>query len=134
MAPRYMLDTNIVSDLIRNPAGKAAKQIRKLGADGLCVSIITAAELRFGAAKRGSPKLQQLVDGLLDELDILPLDVPAADAYAHLRNDLEKAGKPIGPNDLLIAAHALSVGAVLVTANAKEFRRVRGLTVENWLV
>jgi tRNA(fMet)-specific endonuclease VapC len=128
-----MLDTNIVSDLIRNPAGKVAKKIRKVGAEGLCVSIITAAELRFGAAKRSSPRLIQLVDQVLDELDILALDVPADAAYGRIRNDLEKAGRPIGPNDLLIAAHASCVGAVLVTANAKEFKRVRDLKVENWL-
>jgi tRNA(fMet)-specific endonuclease VapC len=128
-----MLDTNIVSDLIRNPAGKVAKKIRKVGAEGLCVSIITAAELRFGAAKRSSPRLIQLVEQVLDELDILALDVPADAAYGRIRNDLEKAGRPIGPNDLLIAAHASCVGAVLVTANAKEFKRVRDLKVENWL-
>lgn len=128
-----MLDTNIVSDLIRNPAGKVAKKIRKVGAEGLCVSIITAAELRFGAAKRSSPRLIQLVEQVLDELDILALDVPADAAYGRIRNDLEKAGRPIGPNDLLIAAHASCVGAVLITANAKEFKRVRDLKVENWL-
>jgi tRNA(fMet)-specific endonuclease VapC len=128
-----MLDTNIVSDLIRNPAGKVAKKIRKVGTEGLCVSIITAAELRFGAVKRSSPRLIQLVEQVLDELDILALDVPADAAYGRIRNDLEKAGRPIGPNDLLIAAHASCVGAVLVTANAKEFKRVRDLKVENWL-
>jgi tRNA(fMet)-specific endonuclease VapC len=133
MTQRYMLDTNIVSDLIREPKGRAAKRIRKLGVDGLCVSIITAAELRFGAAKRESPRLTQLVEQLLGELDVLPFDIPADEAYAGIRNDLEKTGKPIGPNELLIAAHALAVGAILVTANAKEFKRVRGLTVENWL-
>jgi len=131
--PRYMLDTNIISDLVRHPAGKAAKRIRKLGTEGLCVSIITAAELRFGAAKRGSPRLTELVEQILGEIDVLPLDAPADAAYADVRNELEKAGEPIGPNDLLIAAHALILGAILVTANAREFKRVRGLKVENWL-
>ena len=134
MAPRYMLDTNIISDLIRHPGGKAANRIRKLGADGQCVSIITAAELRFGAAKRGSPHLTELVEQILGEIDILPFAAPADQTYASIRNDLEAAGRPIGPNDLLIAAHAVSVGAILVTGNLKEFKRVRGMKVENWLV
>lgn len=128
-----MLDTNIVSNLIRHPGGRAANRIRKRGAEGLCVSIITAAELRFGAAKRGSPRLTELVEQLLGEIDILPLDVPADASYANIRHDLETAGQTIGPNDLLIAAHAMCAGATLVTANAKEFKRVRGLKVENWL-
>jgi len=128
-----MLDTNIVSDLIRNPAGKAARKIRKLGADGLCISIVTAAELRFGAAKRGSARLTERVEQLLDEIEVLPLAVPADGIYARIRNELEKVGQPIGPNDLLIAAHASCAGAILVTANAKEFKRVNGLKVENWL-
>ena len=133
MAPRYMLDTNIVSDLIRHPDGKVANKIRKLGADGLCLSIITAAELRFGAAKRRSPHLSERVENILGEIDILPFAAPADQNYARIRNDLEAAGQPIGPNDLLIAAHAVSVGAILVTGNTKEFKRVRGMKVENWL-
>lgn len=128
-----MLDTNIVSDLIRNPAGKAAAKIRKLGDDRLCVSIITSAELRFGAAKRGSARLTALVDQVLAELEVLPFEAPADAAYARIRHTLEKSGTPIGPNDLLIAAHALTIGAVLVTGNAREFKRVRGLQVANWL-
>lgn len=128
-----MLDANIVSDLIRTPAGKAAKKIRKIGADGLCVSIITSAELRFGCAKRNSARLTELVEQVLNELVILPLESPADVEYARMRHDLEQRGIPIGPNDLLIAAHACAVDATLVTANAKEFKRVRGLKVENWL-
>jgi tRNA(fMet)-specific endonuclease VapC len=130
---RYMLDTNIISDLIRHPEGKAANRIRKIGTDGLCVSIITAAELRFGIAKRASARLTELIEQVLVEIEVLPLAAPADDVYARIRNDLEKAGKPIGPNDLLIAAHALTLGAILVTANAQEFRRVPELKVENWL-
>lgn len=128
-----MLDTNIISDLIRNPAGRAAGRIRKLGAEGLCVSIITSAELRFGCTKRSSPRLSQLIEQVLNELDILPLESQADTEYARIRHDLEKKGIPIGPNDLLIAAHACAVDATLVTANAKEFKRVSGLKVENWL-
>jgi tRNA(fMet)-specific endonuclease VapC len=128
-----MLDTNIVSDLIRNPQGRAAKRIAKLGEDNICTSIIVAAELRYGCAKSGSKQLLKAVEDLLGEIDILPFEVPADTEYGGIRVELEAAGKPIGGNDLLIAAHAYATGATIVTANADEFSRVRGLRVENWL-
>ena len=128
-----MLDTNIVSDLLRNPEGKAAARLRAVRDHGLVVSIIAAAELRFGAAKSGSPRLLSRIQAILDTLDVLPFDVPADAEYANIRVELEASGKPIGPNDLLIAAHARSLGTTMVTANATEFSRVRGLNVENWL-
>lgn len=128
-----MLDTNIVSDIIRNPVGKSAAHLRKVGDHGLAVSIITAAELRFGAIKSGSARLEQRVGAFLQTLDVLPFEAPADAEYAHLRHQLEQSGKPIGPNDLLIAAHARSLGTTIVTANTAEFGRVRGLKVENWL-
>jgi tRNA(fMet)-specific endonuclease VapC len=99
----------------------------------LAVSIITAAELRFGAAKSGSTRLLSRVEAILDTLEVLPFDVPADTEYANIRVELEALGQPIGPNDLLVAAHARSLGTAIVTANATEFSRVRGLTVENWL-
>jgi tRNA(fMet)-specific endonuclease VapC len=129
----YMLDTNIVSDMIRHPAGRVAGRIAEAGEDNLCVSIITAAELRYGAAKSGSARLLARVEAVLARVPVLPLDVPADAAYDDIRASLEAAGRLIGPNDLLIAAHARSLGAVIVTANAGEFRRVRDLKVENWL-
>jgi tRNA(fMet)-specific endonuclease VapC len=132
-APRYMLDTNIVSELARNPFGKCAKKLRKIGAEELCISIVTSAELRFGLLKRGSPQLYQQVEAILNELDVVALDKPADEEYARLRLDLESKGTPIGPNDLLIAAHARSIDATLVTANIREFKRVHGLKVENWM-
>ncbi len=130
--PRFMLDTNIVSDLIRNPLGKVAARIERLGDDGVCVSIIVAAELRYGCARRGSPRLLDLVEGVLERMPVLPLDMPADAEYAGIRSELEAGGTPIGPNDLLIAAHAYALRMPLVTADA-EFRRVQGLQVENWL-
>jgi tRNA(fMet)-specific endonuclease VapC len=133
VTPRYMLDTNIVSDLVRNPDGKAAARLRAVRDHGLAVSIITAAELRFGAAKSGSPRLLSRVEAIFDRLAVLPLDVPSDAEYANIRVELETSGKPIGPNDLLIAAHARSLGTTIVTANLTEFSRVRGLNVENWL-
>ena len=130
---RYMLDTNIVSDMLRNPAGKVAARICEVGADAICISIVTAAELRFGAARRASARLSGLVEELLNELDIIPLAIPVDAHYADIRNDLEKSGRLIGPNDLLIAAHARALGAVLVTANTREFSRVTGLHLQNWV-
>lgn len=130
---RYMLDTNIVSDLIRHPDGKAAKHIAGIGDHGLSVSIITACELRFGAVKRGSTRLQERVEAILQRLTILAFDVPADCNYADIRAAFERAGTPISPNDLLIAAHAAATGIPLVTANIDEFARVPNLVLENWL-
>ncbi|RYF11374.1 MAG: type II toxin-antitoxin system VapC family toxin [Oxalobacteraceae bacterium] len=128
-----MLDTNIVSDLVRNPQGVLFDKIFEIGSDNLCVSIITAAEFRYGCARKGSPRLLQQVEAILGDLDILALDVPADVEYGGIRAKLEAAGRPSVPNDLLIAAHAHALGATLVTANVGEFARVRSLSVENWL-
>jgi tRNA(fMet)-specific endonuclease VapC len=130
---RYMLDTNIVSDLIKNPQGRAAKSIAKVGEDTICTSIIVAAELRYGCTKSGSKRLLKAVEELLGEISVLPFDVPADVEYGAIRSELEVSGTPIGSNDLLIAAHAYATGATIVTANVDEFKRIRGLKVENWL-
>lgn len=130
---RYMLDTNILSDLVRNPQGTVASKIAAVGDSNVCTSIIVASELRFGAIKRGSARLFQQVEDVLGEIEVLPLNVPADLTYGELRHELEKAGKPIGPNDMLIAAHSLMTDCVLVTANVGEFSRVRGLAVESWV-
>jgi len=128
-----MLDTNIISDLIKNPQGRAAKRIAKVGESNICTSIIVAAELRYGCAKSGSKRLLKAVEDLLGEIDVLPFDVPADAEYGAIRSELEAIGKRIGGNDLLIAAHAYATGTTIVTANTDEFRRVRGLNVDNWL-
>jgi tRNA(fMet)-specific endonuclease VapC len=128
-----MLDTNVISDLIRNPQGKAAKRIARVGENNVCTSIIVAAELRYGCAKSGSPRLLKAVEDLLGEINVLPFDAPADADYGGIRAELETAGKPIGGNDLLIAAHASAIGAIIVTANTDEFKRIRGLKAENWL-
>lgn len=130
---RYLLDTSIISDLMRNPRGRAAKRIAKVGEDNICTSIVVAAELRYGCAKSGSKKLLATVEDLLAEIEVLPFDVPADAEYGEIRAELEAIGKPIGGNDLLIAAHARSAGVIIVTANADEFKRIRGMKVENWL-
>jgi len=129
----FMLDTNIISDLIRNPEGKAFKHIARVGEQNICTSIIVAAELRYGCIKIGSPRLARAVMDILREIPVLPFDAPADDHYGTIRTELEAAGQPIGGNDLLIAAHACMTGATIVTANESGFKRVRGLSVENWL-
>ena len=133
MALRYLLDTNILSDLIRHPQGTVADRITTVGEDTVCTSIIVAAELRFGANKSNSTKLAQTVDLILSAVEILPLESPADWHYGELRDYLSRQGIPIGPNDLLIAAHTLASDLILVTANIREFSRVPGLKVENWL-
>jgi tRNA(fMet)-specific endonuclease VapC len=130
---RYLLDTNILSSLIRQPKGPVAATLVRRGYGAVCTSLVVAAELRFGARKLGSKALTRKVDDLLASLPVLSLDAGADHTYAEIRRQLEQAGTPIGPNDLLIAAHALASGFTLVTDNAEEFRRVDGLQVENWL-
>jgi len=130
---RYLLDTNILSDLVRNPQGRIAQQIRKIGEAKVCTSIIVAAELRYGAAKKKSPRLTAQLQAVLGALEVLPLEAPIDTAYGALRARLEKAGTPIGANDLLIAAQALALGYTLVTDNEKEFAQVKDLPRENWL-
>lgn len=129
----YLLDTNIITDLIRNPDGSAARHIEQVGAKEIFTSIIVASELRYGCVKKGSPKLLARVEGILETIPVLPLDLPADAKYGRIRAELEAAGQTIGMNDLLIAAHAFALDLILVTDNTREFSRVRGLIVENWL-
>lgn len=128
-----MLDTNIVSAMLRSPAGQLSQRLEAAGLESLCVSALVASELRFGARKKGSPRLVRLVEDMLVRIDILPYDANASVSYAHTRSRLERLGTPIGLTDLFIAAHALSLELTLVTANVREFSRVEGLKVENWL-
>ncbi|HKW16244.1 MAG TPA: type II toxin-antitoxin system VapC family toxin [Terriglobales bacterium] len=130
---RYLLDTNIVFDLVRNPQGKVAAQIFTVGETNVCTSIIVAAELRYGAEKKQSTRLSTQLEAVLSALEILPFEKPADVSYGSIRALLERAGKPIGANDLLIAAQALTLGCTVVTDNEREFSRLRQLHVENWL-
>jgi tRNA(fMet)-specific endonuclease VapC len=131
---RYLLDTNIVSDLVRNPHGHVAQHIRRVGEAQVCTSIIVAAELRYGAAKKGLPRLTAQLAAILDALEVLPLETPADVIYGSLRAGLEQKGKPIGANDLLIAAQAIALAHILVTDNKREFARIDQLRYENWLL
>lgn len=133
MTAGYLLDTNIVSHLMRQPQGLVMRRIAEVGESAVFVSVVVACELRFGAAKRQSAVLTERVDQLLSLIPVLPLDNGVDREYADIRNCLELTGQPIGPNDLLIAAHARALGMVLVTDNVREFGRVPGLVVENWV-
>jgi tRNA(fMet)-specific endonuclease VapC len=132
--PRYLLDTNILSELVRRPGAAVAARIAEVGEDSICTSIVVAAELRYGAAKSDSQRLSERVGLLLSALEILPLEPPADERYAQIRHHLARQGRPIGPNDLLIAAQALAADLTLVSANTREFERVPSLRVENWLL
>jgi tRNA(fMet)-specific endonuclease VapC len=130
---RFLLDTNILSDLVRNPQGSIAARIAEVGDAAICTSIIVAAELRFGAVKKRSERLTRQLERILLAIDIQPFEAPADVAYGQLRAQLEAAGVPIGGNDMLIAAQALATDCAVVTDNEREFARVAGLRVENWL-
>ena len=129
----YLLDTNILSNLIREPQGTVQQRIIKAGEATVCTGIVVACELRFGAAKSGSTRLRDRVAALLGALPVLPLASSDDEMYAEIRHYLESEGNPIGPNDLLIAAQARRHNLVVVTANEREFGRVPSLAVENWL-
>ncbi len=132
-SPSYLLDTNILSAVIKQPDGRVVQHMATLDRQALCTSIIVACELRYGIHKKGSPSLTAKVEQLLSNMTVLPLDGAVDVHYAEVRVALEKIGQPIGHNDLLIAAHARALGLTLVTDNLGEFSRVPGLVVENWL-
>jgi tRNA(fMet)-specific endonuclease VapC len=128
-----LLDTNIISDLVRNPGGLAAERLARVGDDEIATSVIVAGELRYGCLRKGSARLTERVEAVLREIEVLPLMPETGALYGEIRRDLEARGLSIGQNDLWIAAQARSAAAVLVTDNEGEFRRVEGLVVENWL-
>jgi tRNA(fMet)-specific endonuclease VapC len=130
---RYLLDTNILSEFIRNPRSLVSKRLAVVGEATVCTSIVVACELRFGAKKKGSSRLEERVDEVLASLEVLPMDKESDRHYAEIRTYLSRKGRPIGSNDLLIAAHTLALDLILVTNNVDEFARVPGLSIENWL-
>ena len=135
MSHRYLLDTNILAELARNPAGPAARTIAAVGERSVCTSVVVACEVHYGLVERASPKLTDRMSEILATIDVLtslPEDIGVH--YGRIRVHLESAGEVIGPNDLLIAAHACAADLTIVTGNEREFRRVPGLRVENWLV
>jgi len=135
-AKLYLLDTNVISDMMRNPAGSAAQRALLLAANEpgskVCTSVVVQCELLFGLRRRPNPRWSTQYERVMASIDVLALEPPVATHYAELRTDLERSGTPIGPNDMLIAAHALALGATLVSSDT-EFARVPGLALENWL-
>ena len=131
----YMLDTNICSYIIRNKPQNIKKKLQEVEENHtVALSSIVVSELLYGATKKGSPKLMKIVSAFIDNFIIYDYAKVSAQAYANIRTDLEKKGKIIGANDLLIASHALSLGAVLVTNNTREFKRVEKLVLEDWSI
>ena len=131
---RYMLDTNICSYILKNHPAAVKSKFDEAGAGNICISAIVLAELYYGAARH--PKgvvIRREIDNFVSRLVVLPWDEIAADHYGTIRASLEKAGTPVGAMDMLIAAHARSCGATLVTNNLREFGRINGLTSENWV-
>ena len=127
----FMLDTDICSYIIKCRPATLLEKFEK-NAETLNVSVITAAELRFGAEKVARPKLAELVEAYLDRLAILDWTNDVTPHYARIRAQLDRSGKPIGNMDLLIASHAVSQGMTVVTNNLKHFSNVPGLNVEVW--
>lgn len=132
MALQFLLDTNTCIYIInRRPPG-VAEQFAQHPPDAIGLSSITLAELRYGVEKSGSARNAQALEAFVHPLEILEFDAAATRPYAQVRTALEKQGTPIGAMDLLIAAHALDLGATLVTHNTREFARVPGLKLDNW--
>ena len=131
---KYLLDTDTFSALARGRHADLESRVREVGIESLAISVVTEGEVRYGQACRPLPELlSSRIDALLGGLHRLPLDGAVVAPYAALRAGLRRLGQPIGPNDAWIAAHALARKLILVTNNEREFRRVPGLTVENWL-
>jgi len=129
----YMLDTNICSYIIRNKPQSIKSKLQEVEENHtIALSSIVVSELLYGATKKDSPKLMKIVSAFIDNFIIYDYSKISAQSYANIRTDLEKKGNIIGANDLLIASHALSLGAVLVTNNTREFERVEKLSLEDW--
>ena len=133
MSRLYLLDTSTVSDLVRNPFGIVRQHVDHVGSGNVFTSVIVAAELHFGVAKKASQKLRRRVLDAFEFVPVWPMPVGVAEHYGSLRADLETRGLPIGANDLSIAAHALAEDAVLVSNNIREFSYINGLKIENWM-
>jgi tRNA(fMet)-specific endonuclease VapC len=133
MTHSAMLDTNIISSMMRQGQGRLWQRVERYGVANQCVSVISVCELRYGADHRGSVRLHNEISEILTVIEPVPFTPPVAEVYGRLRQQLTAIGKLIGPNDLFIAAHALALDLTLVTDNIGEFSRVPDLRVENWL-
>lgn len=130
---KYLLDTNICIYIIKQHTMTVVMRLKNIPAHHIAISSITLSELEYGVAKSQLiQKNEKALKKFIQSFDVIPFDQTAATYYGKLRTQLEKSGKPIGPLDILIAAHAISLGSILVTNNGKEFNRVEGLAIENW--
>jgi tRNA(fMet)-specific endonuclease VapC len=130
----YMLDTNICSYILKNRPPSVKVQFDEVGSDNLAISTVVLAELYYGAARH--PKcvsIRHEIDDFSSRLAVIPWDEAAADHYGVIRTELEKSGSPIGAMDMLIAAHARSLNATLVSNNIRHFEKVPGLLMGNWV-
>ncbi|MYD97189.1 MAG: type II toxin-antitoxin system VapC family toxin [Gammaproteobacteria bacterium] len=127
-----MLDTNVVCDLVRQPNGSVGGRVTALEQGSFSISVIVAAELQYSAARSRSSRFRKQLDAVLSAIETVPLDEPVDTHYGTIRSELERIGRPIGQNDLLIAAHARALGGTLVTNNTREFGRVPDLDIEDW--
>jgi tRNA(fMet)-specific endonuclease VapC len=134
---KFLLDTNIISDMMQNPKGRAKQQLfaafQRDPQATVCTSVVVDCELQFGLTKVPAPRRTAAYQNTIKHIEVLPIDISVVAHYATLRTRLERAGTIIGANDMLIAAHALALDCTLVTDNEDEFCRVVGLKVENWL-
>jgi tRNA(fMet)-specific endonuclease VapC len=130
---RFLLDTNACVDYLTGRYPRVVARIQGSSPEDLCLTSVVVAELRYGADHSARRRTNHArIDALLDEIECLDFDLRAAATYGRVRARLEAVGTPIGPNDMLIAAHALSRGLSVVTDNVGEFGRVKGLKVESW--
>jgi len=130
---KYLLDTNVWVDYLTGRYPAVLRRIHGSSPQDLCLSSVVMGELRFGAEKSDKrAQNHRFLDTITREVHCVDFDLAAASAYGRLRAALEKRGRAIGPYDMMIAAHALSLSLILVTDNVQEFKRVRQLTVENW--
>jgi tRNA(fMet)-specific endonuclease VapC len=129
---RYLLDTNVVAFHVRSSSAALQGRLRKVRAETVALSVVTEMEIRYGLARNPALRIAPLVEGFLAGMTVLPLDSTVSAVYGKVRAGLEATGMTIGPLDLMIGSHALAVGAILVTSNTREFRRIPGLTVEDW--
>ena len=132
---RYLLDTDTCSYIMRSKPLSVLEKLQSVPMNDVLVSVVTVAELRYGVEKLASPRLtQRVVDDFLAYLNVLPWCEAITPFYARIWHDLQTRGTLIGAMDLMIAAHALQEGAILVTNNTKHFSKVTGLKLENWVV
>jgi tRNA(fMet)-specific endonuclease VapC len=130
---KYLLDTNVWIDYLTGRYPTVVTRIQESQPDDLCLSAVAMAELRYGAEKSRRKRFNhRLLDTLAQEVRCVDFDVDAATTYGEVRTALEKRGRPLGAYDMLIAAHALALGLILITDNEREFKQVRSLAVENW--